>query len=51
MYVLFPFTYYIPVHTAVLTFLSLMYGKGGVVYIQLTTTASSLGIHTTTVKQ
>ena len=32
MYVLFAFTFHIPVHTAVLSFLSRIYSKGGAAY-------------------
>ena len=52
MYVLFAFTYRIPVHTAVLPFLSLIHGTGGAAFfLSVTTTASSVGIHMTTVVQ
>ena len=46
MYVLFAFTFHIPVHTAVLSYQSLIYSKGGAAYFRLTTIASSLGIDT-----
>ena len=44
-YVLFAFTFHIPVHTAVLSYQSLIYSKGRAAYFRLTT-ASSVGIHT-----